>query len=91
MKYVQGLLIQSIIYLGLWIYDDYVGLVFSLIMASILVFLLVFASVVELIEKSKVPASYFKWMFLSILPPIIISLFFYVLKAGQFDWIDQFG
>ena len=72
-------------------YDDYVGLVFSLIMTAIIIALLIFSLVVEMIEKSKVPKAYYIWMLISIPPPIIVSLFFTFLKGGQFDWIDQFG
>ena len=51
MKYHEGFLAQIIIYSLIWLYDDYVGLVFSLIMCSILLALLIFAYMVEFIEN----------------------------------------
>ncbi len=91
MKYRDGILIQLIIYASLWMYDDYVGLLFSIVMTVIIVALLAFALIAELIEKSKVPRSFYIWMLLSIIPPIVVSLFFTLITGGQFDWIDQFG
>lgn len=91
MKYHEGFLAQIIIYSLIWLYDDYVGLVFSLIMCSILLALLIFAYMVEFIEKSKVPKSFYRWMLISIIPPILVSLLFFIITGGNFDWIDQFG
>jgi len=91
MSYRDGLLVQTIAYILLWLYDDYVGLVISAVMAAILLALVCFAAIAELIEKSKVPASYYKWMLLSIIPPVVVSLFFTLITGGQFSWINQFG
>ncbi|MGA0285296.1 MAG: hypothetical protein ACO3M5_11335 [Saprospiraceae bacterium] len=90
MSYRDGFLIQIIIYTLLWLYDDYMGLVISLIMAAILIGLLVFAFIIELIEKSKVPKSFFIWMLLSAFPPIIVSILFTLFSGGEFTWLDQF-
>jgi len=62
-----------------------------LIMVFIVGGLLIFAIIAELIEKSKVPKSYFKWMILSAIAPALVVIFFSVLFEGNFDWIDQFG
>lgn len=86
----DGFLIQLIIYTLLWLYDDYLGLIISMIMAAILIGLLVFAIIIELIEKSKVPKSFFICMLLSALPPIIVSILFSLFTEGEFSWVDQF-
>ncbi|MGA0233197.1 MAG: hypothetical protein ACO3MB_10045 [Saprospiraceae bacterium] len=86
----DGFLIQLIIYTLLWLYDDYVGLIISMIMAAILIGLLVFAIIIELIEKSKVPRSFFIWMLISAFPPIIVSILFTIFSGGEFSWVDQF-
>jgi len=90
MSYRDGFLIQIIIYTVLWLYDDYVGLIISLTMAAILIGLLVFAFIIELIEKSKVPRSFFIWMLISAFPPILVSILFTIFSGGEFSWLEQF-
>lgn len=91
MKYRDGFLLQFIFYCLLWFYDDYIGLLISIIMAAVFAGLLVFALMAEAIEKSKVPRSYFKWMLLSILTPVLVSIIFTLLYAGKFDWLNEWG
>ena len=90
MSYRDGFLVQLILYTLLWLYDDYVGLIISLVMAAILIALLFFSLIVELIEKSKVPRSFFIWMLISAFPPIIVSILFTIFSGGEFSWMDQF-
>jgi len=87
MTYLQGFLIQVLIYSAVWLVSEYTGLLLSLIMAAIFGALWIFALVIELVEKSKVPRSFFVWMFLSIWPPLLVSGFFSVLYQGNFDWL----
>ena len=77
MRYRDGMLAQVIFYALLWLYDDYLGLIISAIFFTIILFLLLFALVVELIEKSKVPRSYFIWMGLSLISSFLGILSFY--------------
>ena len=90
MHYREGFLIQIVLYTLLWFYDEYVGLLICVVMATIFAALLIFALVVELIEKSKVPRSFFIWLGISILPPILVTLAFTLIYGGNFDWINEF-
>ncbi len=87
MRYKEGFLIQIIIYVSLWLWDEYVGFLMCIVMGAIMTGLLIFSWVVELIEKSKVPNAYFKWMALSIVPPLIVLLAFALLSKGDFYWL----
>jgi len=49
--------------------------------------ILFFAMMAELIEKSKVPRSYFKWMLTLFLAPLVVGIFFSVIYQGNFDWL----
>lgn len=89
MHYRDGFLIQTILYTALWLYDEYAGLLICIIMATILLALLLLSLFFELIEKSKVPRAYFIWMLISIFPPILVSLVFYLISGGKISWIDQ--
>lgn len=89
MKYRDGFLIQVALYAIVWLLSEYVGLLLCLITATILTAILIISFIVEKIEKSKVPKSYFIWMFISIWPPLIVSLFFTILYEGNFEWMNS--
>lgn len=91
MKYRDGFLIQVILYTLLWLVSEYVGLLVCIVMASIFGAIWLFSIIVEKIEKSKVPQSFFGWMFLSIWPPLIVALAFTIYYKGNFDWLNQVG
>ena len=84
--YKEGFLIQLIFYSVIWLVDEYTGLLLCVIMAGVIAALLVFALITELVQKSKVPKSYFYWMFLSALAPALVAVSFSLLYNGNFDW-----
>lgn len=86
--YKEGFLIQLILYSLLWIVSEYVGLLLCVIMAGVLGAIWVFALIIELVEKSKVPSSYFRWLFLSALAPALVALAFTLMFQGDFNWIQ---
>ena len=75
------------IYLALWLWNDYAASLVSIIMTAILTGILIVASIAELIEKSKVPKSYFIFMIGSILIPLITGLIYVGLMGGDLDWL----
>ena len=60
-------LLQTVIWLGLWLLSDYVAALLTLIIGSIVLAVLAFALIAEVIERSRVPKKYFQVMALSIL------------------------
>jgi hypothetical protein len=52
-------MIQAILYLILWLWNDYAATIFSLSFAAIAFFILIIALIAEVIEPSKVPRKYF--------------------------------
>ncbi len=89
MKYHEGLIIQVIIYSGIWLLDEYTGLLICLILGLVIGALLLFSIVADKIEKSKVPSSYYKWMLLSSLTPLVIALIFTIIYSGNYDWLQK--
>ncbi|NNK89069.1 MAG: hypothetical protein HKO89_00535 [Saprospiraceae bacterium] len=87
-RYIEGILLQIIFYSIIWLISEYVGLLLCLIMGFVIGALLAFAWMVEFIEKSKVPSSYYKWMLISSLVPLIVALFFSLVYKGNFDWLS---
>lgn len=74
-------LLQTIIWLGLWLISDYVAALLTLIIGAIVSAVLVIALVSEAIERTKVPRRYFHIMGVSILS-IVLAAFAYVTILG---------
>ena len=89
MTYLQGILLQIILYSSLWLWDEYIGFMLCLIMTAIIGGLLLFAILADWIEKSKVPKSYYKWMLISCLVPAAVAIFFTILYQGNFYWLEE--
>lgn len=85
---LEILLVQVIIYLFLWIFDDYLASMLSLIIGGIMLFILLMSLVVELVERSKVPRWYFYFLGVSVLAPLIAGLV-YLLISGGLGWMDK--
>jgi len=76
--------------MALWLWDDYIASLISAIFASIFFFILVISILVELIEPSKVPRSYFSFMVISVLCPILVGVVFFNIMGGELDWFTGF-
>ena len=85
---IEILLIEFIFYTLLWLWNDYIASLVSIILLFIFVGILIVAIISELIEPSKVPRSYFYFMLVSILAPILAALLFVGLMDGQLEWLE---
>ena len=79
-------LIQIVFYLILWLSDQYLAVLLSLIFGSICFFILLIASIAELIERSRISKWYFGLMIASVLAPVIIGGLM-VLIFGTPEWM----
>ena len=86
---IEGFLIQAILYLLLWLWDEYTASLISIVFIAIAVFILVVSLIAELIERSKVPRSYFIWMVITILAPLLAALVYIYFMGGQLDWLEK--
>ena len=59
---IEILLAEVAAYLLIWVFNDYLATMLSLIFGSIFLLILLTSLVVELVEKSKVPRWYFTFM-----------------------------
>jgi hypothetical protein len=80
-------MIEAILYLMLWIWNDFAATIFSLSFSAIAFFILIIAMIAEVIEPSKVPRKYFYVMLISALTPLVVGSFFMYLKKGALDWM----
>lgn len=74
-------LIQVVFYSTIWFIDDYFAILITVILTTIFFAVLMISLITELIEKSRVPRSYFTWMIASTLIPFVVAVFF-VLVLG---------
>lgn len=81
-------LLQAVFYLALWIIDDYVATLLSLIIGGIALLTLLFSAVVEVVESSKVPRAYFLFLIVSVLAPLVSGLLFLALN-GPPGWLTD--
>jgi len=79
---VELLLIQIVIYFLLWMWDEYMATLLSLIWGGICLLVLLTSLVVEWIEKSNVPKWYFSFLWVSVLAPIMAAVIYSGIIGG---------
>lgn len=79
MRSVEIFLIQLSIYLILWIWNESVAIVLSAIAGGISLIVLILSLIVEFIEPSKVPKSFFTFMIISVIVPLLTGMGYYFL------------
>ncbi|GJM34863.1 MAG: hypothetical protein DHS20C18_38640 [Saprospiraceae bacterium] len=80
------LLVEIIVYILLWIVNDYLASMLSLILAGICLMVLLFSLAAELIEKSNVPRWFFSMLVVSVLAPLIAAALF-IGFSGPPSWL----
>lgn len=84
---IEVFLIEAVIYIILWLWNEYIATIMTLSFAAIAFFILAVSLISEIIERSKVPRWYFTYMIISIVTPLVIGAFFYILNKGSFAWM----
>ena len=83
-------ILLEVIFLSLvWLIDDYTGSLLSLVLGLLFITILFFSYIFELIEKSKVPRWYYRFLFFSFVACFAVMIIFTVIKGGQFDWMED--
>ena len=80
---------QVIIYAIVWLSSEYIGFFITLTFPILILSILLISLVVELIEPSKVPKAYYKYMINAILAPVVVLIFFTLITQGQFSWLEE--
>ncbi|MCO6475193.1 MAG: hypothetical protein J5I94_01160 [Phaeodactylibacter sp.] len=83
---IEILLTEVVIYLIIWVANDYMAAMLSLIFGGIFLLILLASLVMELVEKSKVPRLYFTFMWLSVLAPVIAAMLYFLINRGM-EWM----
>jgi predicted PurR-regulated permease PerM len=80
-------LIQVAVWFTLWLLDDYIAGLLTLIVTAIVLATLLIALISEMIERSKVPRLYFSVMAVSIVAPIIAAVLYVAIFEGKFSFL----
>lgn len=83
----EWFLIQLVFYFVLWLISDYAATLVSLIFIFIFAAILIVALISEMIEPSRVPRSYYWFMLVSILAPILAGAIFLIIIGGDLNWL----
>ena len=86
--FIEALLIQLLVYSLIYMGDSYVGFLICLVALFIAAAVFILSIVFELIEKSKVPRAYFKYLFSAVLAPLVVLLIFSFVMDGSFAWME---
>lgn len=88
-RYLQVFLFETIVWLVIWLWNDYAAFYLTAVLTAILVAVLVISAIAEAIERSRVPKAYFIVMALSIAASIMGALLYMVIFGGQMDWLKK--
>ncbi len=83
---IEIALFQVLFYASIWVMSDYTATLLTLILPMIFFFLLIISLLSEMIDRSKTPKWYFKFMIISIIVPIITAVVFVAALGANFDW-----
>jgi len=89
LSFLESFLIQTVFYSILWLTNEYVGTLLCIIIPPIALAVLIISYIAEGIEKSKVPSSYFRHMWLLVITPIMVGLSFTAIYGANFEWLQQ--
>ena len=82
------LLGQAVVYTSLWLWNEYVASYLTLIFPAVILFVLILATIADLIEPSRIPGWYYGLMLISIVTPIAIGAVFYYINGGAPQWLQ---
>ncbi len=86
MNFTLALLIQLIVYLVLLVFEPYAGTLLAAILGAIALAIWLLSYVVELVEPSRVPRSYYGYVLAAWIAPML-ALVGYLLLNGEIGWI----
>ncbi len=86
-SYLESILIQLVLYSIVWLIDEFVGSLLCILIPPIALVTLIISGIIERIEKSNIPKSYYIHMLLIMICPLVVGVAFFVLYKGQLEWI----
>ena len=81
---VELALIELIVYTGFYLWNAHIGFLLCLTFAMISGAVLIISYVADFLERSKVPSWYYRFMWVSIVCPLVVISFFSVIDGFDF-------
>lgn len=78
-RIIEIMSVEVCLYLLLWLWNEQAALILSAIFSGVSLIVLVVSVIVELVEPSKVPKSFFIFMIISVLVPLLTGCGYYYL------------
>ena len=78
-----------VLWLGLWLSNDYLATLLTLSVGAIVLSVLIIALAAEAIEPTKVPRKYFWVMAISILTPLLSAGIYAWLFGGKLNFMEK--
>lgn len=89
MSLTEFFLLELVVWLAVWLLNDYMAALLTIIVSAIVLAVLVIALLAEAIERSKVPRWYFLLMGLSVLASVMSALLYASIFGGRFDFLTK--
>ena len=87
-RLAEIIIAETIIYVLLWLTNGYLATLLSVVFAGIFLFILLISLLAEWIERSGVPRSYYGFMVVSILSPLLTAALMLAI-LGIPEWLSQ--
>lgn len=81
--------LQLILWMGLWLVNDFVATLLTLCIGAVVLAVLIVALLAELMERSKVPKQYFYIMGLSLLAIVLAAAAYVLILGGRLEFLMQ--
>lgn len=85
---LESLLLQLIVYLLLWLSNEYLATLLSLIFGSICLAILLIALIAEGLERSRIGRRYFWHMAAAVAAPALAAVL-YLSIFGELSWLRE--
>lgn len=82
-------LLEVVVWLGIWLFNDYLATLLTLVVGAIVLAVLLIALISELIERSKVPRRYFYIMVLSAAAPLVSAVLYLSIFGGKLEFLSR--
>jgi len=86
-RLIELFLAEAILFLLLWLWNGHVATILSLSLVAIAFSVLAISLIAELLERSKVPKTYYYWMLVIGITPIIVGVFYTVFLGKGLEWL----
>ena len=86
-KVLEVFVSQCIIYVLLWMTNDYVATLLSAIFFFVFLSIFIIAAIAERLDRSNVSQLYFQMMATGFLAPLLVAAGYLLLTGSQLEWM----